>query len=66
MECMPTLLSTCDMDPINIYFRFLLAQLHMDSIMSQPTQGDVKLALQNLPKGIERIRRNLQTGNGKN
>ena len=53
MECMPTLLSTCDIDPINIDFRFLLARLHMDSIMSQPTRGDIKLALQNLPKGMK-------------
>jgi hypothetical protein len=33
--------------------RFLLAQLHMDSLMSQPTRGHIKQALQNLPKGME-------------
>ncbi|KAI9773772.1 MAG: hypothetical protein M1839_002005 [Geoglossum umbratile] len=32
---------------------FLLAQLHIDSLMSKPTIGDIKLALQNLPKGME-------------
>jgi hypothetical protein len=31
--------------------RFLLAQLHMDSLMSKPTPGDIKVALKNLPKG---------------
>ncbi|KAI9777778.1 MAG: hypothetical protein M1839_008573 [Geoglossum umbratile] len=32
---------------------FLLAQLHVDSLMSKPTAGDIKLALRNLPKGME-------------
>ena len=31
--------------------RFLLAQLHMDSLMSKPTPGDIKVALKNLPRG---------------
>ncbi|OCL02380.1 hypothetical protein AOQ84DRAFT_382728, partial [Glonium stellatum] len=31
---------------------FLLAQLHMDSLVSKPTRGDIKLALRNLPHGI--------------
>jgi ankyrin repeat protein len=31
--------------------RFLLAQLHMDSLIDKPTPGDIKLALQSLPKG---------------
>lgn len=53
MERMSTLLLTCDTVQINIGFRFLLAKLHMDSIMSLPTRGDIKLALQNLPKGME-------------
>jgi ankyrin repeat protein len=30
-----------------------LARLHMDSLMDQPTLGDIKLALRNLPKGME-------------
>ena len=34
-------------------FRFLLAQLHMDSLMSQPTLGHIKRALQNLPQGMK-------------
>jgi len=33
--------------------RFLLARLHMDSPKSQPTVGDIKQALQNLPQGME-------------
>ncbi|KAI9772445.1 MAG: hypothetical protein M1840_000648 [Geoglossum simile] len=32
---------------------FLLAQLHMDSLASQPTLGDIKQALRNLPQGVE-------------
>ena len=31
--------------------RFLLAKLHMDSLMSKLTPGDIKVALKNLPKG---------------
>jgi hypothetical protein len=50
---MSILLSTCDIGPINIILRFLLAQLHMDSLMSLPTRGHIKKALQNLPKGIK-------------
>ncbi|KAH7121183.1 hypothetical protein B0J11DRAFT_59184 [Dendryphion nanum] len=30
---------------------FLLAKLHMDSLINQPTPGDIKQALQNLPQG---------------
>jgi hypothetical protein len=33
--------------------RFLLAQLHMDSLMSQPTLRHIKRALQSLPQGIK-------------
>lgn len=32
---------------------FLLAQLHMDSLISQPTRGDIRRALRSLPQGIE-------------
>ena len=32
--------------------RFLLAQLHMDTLRGQPTKGDIKQALQHLAKGI--------------
>jgi len=38
---------------INVNIRFLLARLHMDSLKSQPTVGDIKRALQNLPQGME-------------
>ncbi|KAI9781623.1 MAG: hypothetical protein M1839_005840 [Geoglossum umbratile] len=31
---------------------FLLAQLHMNNLMDQPTKGDIKQALQHLAKGI--------------
>ena len=33
--------------------RFLLAQLHMDSLLSKSTPGAIRLALQNLPRGIK-------------
>jgi hypothetical protein len=33
--------------------RFLLAQLHIDSLISQPTLGHIKRALQNLPQGMK-------------
>ncbi|KAH0551528.1 hypothetical protein GP486_007254, partial [Trichoglossum hirsutum] len=36
-----------------MYLRFLLARLHMDSLTSQPTLGDIKQALRNLPQGVE-------------
>jgi hypothetical protein len=36
-----------------VNLRFLLAQLHMDSLMSQPTLGHIKRALQNLLQGIK-------------
>ncbi|KAI9766762.1 MAG: hypothetical protein M1839_004766 [Geoglossum umbratile] len=32
---------------------FLLAQLHMNTLMDQPTRGDIKQALQHLAKGID-------------
>ncbi|KAI9765366.1 MAG: hypothetical protein M1840_007446 [Geoglossum simile] len=32
---------------------FLLAQLHMNTLMDQPTKGDIKQALQHLAKGID-------------
>ncbi|KAF2176589.1 purine and uridine phosphorylase [Zopfia rhizophila CBS 207.26] len=32
---------------------FLLARLHMDSLMSQPTLGHIKRVLQNLPQGMK-------------
>ncbi len=38
---------------INVNIRFLLARLHMDSLKSQPTLGDIKRALRNLPQGME-------------
>ncbi|KAK6829217.1 hypothetical protein RU639_003517 [Aspergillus parasiticus] len=34
---------------------FLLAELHMNSLLSLPTRGHVKDALQNLTKGIEKL-----------
>jgi ankyrin repeat protein len=53
MECMSALLSACNLNTINADLRFLLAQLHMDSLLSKSTCGDIKLALRNLPRGIE-------------
>ena len=38
---------------INVDIRFLLARLHMGTLMSQPTIGNIKQALQNLPQGIK-------------
>ncbi|KAH0563399.1 hypothetical protein GP486_002033 [Trichoglossum hirsutum] len=32
---------------------FLLAQLHMNTLINQPTKGDIKQALQHLAKGID-------------
>ncbi|KAF2192452.1 ankyrin repeat protein, partial [Zopfia rhizophila CBS 207.26] len=37
----------------NICYRFLLAQLHMDSLKGQITVGHIELALENLPRGIK-------------
>src|SRR2546423_1947542 len=37
----------------NVDIRFLLARLHMESLMSQPTLGHIKRALQNLPQGMK-------------
>src|SRR6266571_79929 len=39
------------LNQINMHLRFLLARLHMDSLMSQPTLRDIKQALRNLPQG---------------
>jgi ankyrin repeat protein len=36
-----------------MHLRFLLAQLHIDSLMSHPTLGHIKQALRNLPQGFE-------------
>ena len=44
-----TLLLSHSLSPINLSLRFLLARLHMDSLMSQPTLGHIKRVLQNLP-----------------
>ena len=33
--------------------RFLLAQLHMDSLLSKSTPGAIRLVLQNLPRGVK-------------
>ena len=33
--------------------RFLLARLHIDSLMSQPSLGHIKRALKNLPQGMK-------------
>src|SRR5947207_5778174 len=53
IDGMYVLLETYSLDLINSFCpRFLLAQLHMDSLMSKPTAGDIKLALRNLPEGM--------------
>ena len=39
--------------PINANVRFLIPRLHMDSLMSEPTRGDIKRALRNLPQGAK-------------
>jgi hypothetical protein len=56
----------------NVNLRFLLAQLHMDSLMSQPTLGHIKRALQNLLQGIkgldetyERVTRKVERPGGR-
>jgi ankyrin repeat protein len=41
------------MNSILILNRFLLAQLHMDSLNSQPTIGHIKKSVKNLPRGIK-------------
>ena len=55
MECMSTYLSAYGLNPTNICLRFLLAQLHMDSLLSKSTCGDIKLALHNFPRGIKAL-----------
>ena len=52
MECMSTLTSVCGLKPVNVNLRFLLAKLHMDSLLSKPTPGDIEDALKHLPRGI--------------
>ena len=53
MECMSeSLLSETVNSDFNT--RFLLAQLHIDSLAQEPTVGHVKLALQNLPTGLDK------------
>jgi hypothetical protein len=37
----------------NFNLRFLLAQLHMDSLANQPTRGHIKDTLKKLPKGVD-------------
>jgi hypothetical protein len=53
MECMSTLPSVYGLKPINVDFRFLLATLHMDSLLSKPTPGDIEDAIKHLPRGIK-------------
>lgn len=53
MECMLPLLLEYTPNLINADPRFLLAQLHMDSLKNQPTLGHIKLALRNLPRGVK-------------
>ena len=55
MECRCTIPRLCNINSINIIIRFLLAQLHMDSLISKPTPGDIKRALRNLPRGIKGV-----------
>ena len=52
MECMsePLILECIDFD---FNTRFLLARLHLDSLAQEPTVGDIELALQNLPAGLD-------------
>ena len=52
MECMsePLILEGID---FNFNTRFLLARLHLDSLAQKPTVGDLELALQNLPVGLD-------------
>lgn len=52
MECMSALQNMASISS-NVDLRFLLAQLIMNSLISLPTWGDIKQALQNLAKGIE-------------
>src|SRR6266487_2129386 len=53
MECKFNLPSGYGLSLINIDLRFLLAQLHMDLLLSKSRCGSIKLALQNLPRGIQ-------------
>ena len=41
---------------IDSHRRFLLAQLHMDSLSDKITRKAIKLALQELPKGSEALK----------
>jgi hypothetical protein len=53
MGCMSTFLLLCSVNAINLNLRFLLARLHMDFLMSQPTLGHIKRVLQTLPRGMK-------------
>src|SRR5271156_6691245 len=53
MECTSTLPLTYMLNQINVYLRFLLARLHVDSLMSHTALGHIKKALQNLPQGMK-------------
>ena len=55
MECRCTIPQLHNISRINIFVRFLLAQLHIDSLISKPTPRDIKWALRNLPYEIKGI-----------
>jgi hypothetical protein len=48
MECKSVLLLAYRLSQTNTNLRFVLAKLQIDFLMSQPTLGDIKLALQDL------------------
>src|SRR5436305_1122594 len=52
MECMSILPLVYGLKSSNVDLRFLLAKLHMDSLLSKPTPGDIEEALKHLPRGI--------------
>src|SRR5271156_506373 len=54
IACMSVPLPTQTIE-FNFNLRFLLAQLHIDSLTNQPTVGHTKQALQNLPKGLDQM-----------
>jgi ankyrin repeat protein len=53
MECMQAFLFHTSENCSDHKLRFLLAQLHMNTLKNQPTKGDIKQALQHLAKGID-------------
>ena len=53
MECMQGFLLTTERIHFNLDIRFLLAQLHMNALIGQPTRGHIKEALRHLTKGID-------------